>query len=243
MLGLPTSLASTSRSRSTSSNYPLKDASIRLLRCSGPDCSSSGYGSGHSVGSPKVPQIHSILETLDKLLQVRSQRPSVGDSGPSGPSGPTGLPGPPGDSGLQDNPDLARRLYEVKHCLYQVCRYLDISASGVPIDATCSLDELFHLVAAFEADSLQDAAKIDSLRAKTNQQAAAISALQTKVEQLELASLNQSSVALAAFQDAINAIRRDLNCPCSEPPRRRTSTPQPSEEEDSHIHRWNCKRL
>ena len=104
------------------------------------------------------------------------------------------------------------------------------------MDATRSLDELFRLVAAFEADSVQDAAEVDALRETTTMQAAAISALQTKVDQLELASLTQSSVALAALQDDINAIRRDLDRPRSEPPHRRASTPQPPVDEDPHVH-------
>ena len=120
---------------------------------------------------------------------------------------------PPAASGMHDNPNLARRVSELERCLHQVCLYLGITKSGIPVDATRSLDELFRLVAAFKANSLQDAAEIESLREKTNQQAAAISALQTKVEQLKLASLTQSSVALAALQDDINAICRDLDCP------------------------------
>ncbi len=44
------------------------------------------------------------------------------------------------------------------------------------MDATRSLDELFRLVAAFEADSVQDAAEVDALRETTTMQAAAISA-------------------------------------------------------------------
>ncbi len=215
--------------------------------------------------SPAVedPRISTLADTVEELRRLWDQRPSsrdVGPPGPSGPSGPSGPPGPfgpygpsgpagppgptgppgppgpPGTSGRYDDPDLARRMDDLERCLHQVCRYLGITESGTPVDATRSLDELFRLVAAFEADSVQDAAEVDALRETTTMQAAAISALQTKVDQLELASLTQSSVALAALQDDINAIRRDLDRPRSEPAYRRASTPQPPVDEDPHVH-------
>lgn len=61
---------------------------------------------------------------------------------------------------MQDDPYLSRRLNELERCLHQVCLYPGITQSGMPNNATRSLDELFRLVTAFKADSVQDAAKV-----------------------------------------------------------------------------------
>lgn len=203
------------------------------------------------------PRIPSLINMMEELRRAWEQYPPSGNpgltgpsgpsgpagpSGPPGPSGPAGPPGPPGPSrppsasGMPGDPDVAHRVNELERCLLQIRLYLGVDDSGIPTDASRSLDELFRLIAAFEADSLQDAAEVEALRETTERQSIAIAALQTKVEQLELASHTQSSIALAALQDDINAIRRDLDRHRSEPPRRRASTPQPTDEEDPSIH-------
>lgn len=70
---------------------------------------------------------------------------------------------------MRFNQDLNRRLSEVENFLHQVWFYLGISPSGIPVDATRSLNKLFQLLASLEADSIQKVAKFKSIRAKIKQ--------------------------------------------------------------------------
>lgn len=83
---------------------------------------------------------------------------------------------------------------------------------------------------------MQDVAKIETLLTKTDQQAAAISTLQIKLEQTQLASFTHSSVALVAIQYDNNAIFCDLDRPCADSSHSPVSAPQPPKEDDAHIH-------
>ena len=189
------------------------------------------------------PRIPSLMDTVEELRRLWSQRPSSQDAGPPGPSGPSG-------------PCWAL-LVRLGPLVLPECTMTPISPVGLMIwnaaytkfaniwgspNLEC-LSMPPALLTNYSASLLRLKPIVYKMLPKWMpfvrpllMQAAAIAALQTKVDQLELASLTQSSVALAALQDDINAIRRDLDRPCSEPPRRRASTPQPPEEEDPHVH-------
>lgn len=82
---------------------------------------------------------------------------------------------------------------------------------GVPLNATRSLDDLVRYIPVLEADGIQNSAVIISQQKQTNCQSVAIYYLLTQVEKLELVAFTQSSVDLAAFQDDLNALCREIN--------------------------------
>lgn len=86
----------------------------------------------------------------------------------------------------------------VERCLYQVCIHLGISADGVPEDATRSLRELFRILAFLKADRIQDTERLTASKLKTQGSRCYLGPTE-RMEQLELAFLTQSSVALAAL--------------------------------------------
>lgn len=147
---------------------------------------------------PRAPY---LVNKVEELFCLWSQRSTTGDIRPAG----SNAPGPHGGFRTAFDLDLNRKLGEVERCLHQVCVYLRASTNGVPADASPLMDKMFLHLTSLKADSVHKATEINSPK-KTDQQASAISALQIKLEQIELVFLNQSSVDLDALKDYINTI-------------------------------------
>lgn len=86
-----------------------------------------------------------------------------------------------------------------------------------------------------EANGQQYAAEITALSETTARYSITIASLQTKAEQLELASHYQHSIKLAALQDNLDALRQELHLHRSGPPWAPSKEPSHLKHSDSFI--------